>query len=392
MANLPVSDATQRSDTDWGRWRRRFPLLAHKVYLNSCAYGAMADSVAAALAAYTDVRTESGCAWDQWVQLYEALRQSVAALLTAQPGEIALTASVSAALNAIASGLRFERPRNRIVITDLEFPTHGQIWHAQAARGAEIVQIRSEHGWVDPERFAAAVDERTLMVATSEVCYRNGARQPIARIADIAHRNGALLLVDSYQGIGTLRETPRDHGADIVVGGMMKYLLGACGVAFAYVTARLIRQIAPTATGWFAQDDIAAMDATVNRPSATARRFDAGTPAVASVYMAEAGLKLIREIGLGPIEGRIQTLTAAIEQRAHEAGYECATPPSHGAMLALRCQDAPALVTALAGEDIVASARDNNLRIATHFYNDRSDIDALFAALRRQQPLLVRRS
>ena len=373
-------------------WRERFPLLKRKVYLNSCAYGALAESVREAPSRYLAIRAECGCAWDQWVERYEALRVSVAALLGARPEEIALTTSVSAALNALASGLRFDGPRRRIVITDLEFPTHGQIWHAQAARGAEIVQIPSREGWVSPERFAEAVDERTLLIATSEVCYRNGARLPIAQIADIAHRNGALLLVDSYQAIGTARETARDHGADIVLGGMMKYLLGTSGIAFACVAGTLIEQISPTATGWFAQADLGAMDATAHRPSRSARRFEAGTPPVINVYMAEEGLSLIREAGLGPVEERIRGLTAAIRRRAREAGYECATPERHGAMIALRCVDAAALVAALGKEAIVTSTRDNNLRVSTHFYNDESDLDALFEALRRHEDLLARDS
>jgi selenocysteine lyase/cysteine desulfurase len=377
-------------EIDWSAWRGGFPLLKRKVYLNSCAYAAMAQSVSAALGAYLAAREESGCAWDLWVERYETLRLSLASLLGAGLTEIAITSSVSAALNAIASGLRFDSPRNRIVITDLEFPTHGQIWHAQAARGAEIVQIPSSRGRVDPERFAEVVDERTLLVATSEVCYRNGARLPIAQIADIAHRNGALLLVDSYQAIGTARESARDHGADIIVGGMMKYLLGTSGIAFACVAASLIEQISPTATGWFAQQDIGAMDATAHHPSLTARRFEAGTPPVANVYMAEEGLRIIREIGLGAIEERISGLTGRIKRRALEAGYTLATPQRHGAMIALASPDSPALVAALAQEGILASTRDGNLRISTHFYNDESDIDALFDALRKHERLMPR--
>lgn len=358
------------------------------MYLNSCAYAAMAQSVAEAVGAYLTVRGACGCAWDRWVERYEELRCSLASLLGARPAEIALTSSVSAALNAIASGLRFDGPRNRIVTTDLEFPTHGQIWHAQAARGAEIVQIPSTEGWVEPGRFAEAIDERTLLVATSEVCYRNGARLPIAQIADIAHRNGALLLVDNYQAIGTARESAREHGADIVVGGMMKYLLGGSGIAFACVAASLIERISPTSTGWFAQEDIGAMDATAHHPSATARRFEAGTPSVASVYMAEEGIRIIAQVGLDAIEQRIGGLTERIKRRAQESAYVRASPQRHGAMIALRCRDAPALVAALAHTGILASARDGNLRISTHFYNDESDIDALFDALRRHESLL----
>jgi selenocysteine lyase/cysteine desulfurase len=386
----PGEPEARGSADRWRSLRARFPILSRKVYLNSCSCGALAESAAEALARYTRTRCERGSDWEAWMAEHEALRGRLAALLAADVDEVAVTASASAALNAIASALAFGGGRNRIVITDLEFPTHAQIWHAQAARGAEIVQIRSDDGGMTAARVAAEVDGRTLLIATSSVCYRNGARLPIGALAEIAHRNGALLLVDDYQGLGTMRESAKEQGADFVVGGMVKYLLGTSGIGFAYVAATLIEQLVPTATGWLAQADVAAMDVTANRPASTARRFEAGTPSVPSVQVACAGLAIVEEAGLAAIEERIRSLTQAIKSRARDAGYRLAAPEPHGAMIALRAVDAPALVAALAREDIVTSCRDGNLRVATHFYNDDDDVMALFEGLRRHEHLLAR--
>lgn len=311
---------------DWQRIRERFPVLERKSYLNACSYGALSVDVVRAAQQYLDGRLQTGADWSQWVECSEALRQSLARLLRANPDEIALTASASAGLNALASALQFDGRRRKIVITDLEFPTNAQIWYAQELRGARVVRLPAPQGVVDLAEFERAIDDDTALVAISHVCYRNGSRNDVSRIAALAHECGAYLLVDDFQSTGTSRLLPNELGADFVVGGTSKYLLGTAGIAFLFVRHALIEALTPVVTGWFAQHDIFAMDVTAYRPSATARRFEAGTPPVINTYAAAAGLELLHEIGLESIEARIGAFNEAIKAEASSAGYRLATP------------------------------------------------------------------
>jgi selenocysteine lyase/cysteine desulfurase len=173
---------------------------------------------------------------------------------------------------------------------------------------------------------------------------------------------------------------------------MLKYLLGTAGIAFFYARQELIESLAPTVTGWFAQEDVMAMDITRYSPATTARRFEGGTPPVPNTYMAAAGLAILHEIGLEAIEGRIGELTTAIKDAVAEAGYQLASPvnPSHhGAMISIRSNDDIRLVASLAEDNIVVSSRIGNLRIAPHFYNNLADIEVLFRALHKRKDLLV---
>ncbi len=383
---------TQLSESRWEDIRARFPLLERRTYLNSCSYGAISTDVAKALQQYVDDRLERGCDWDYWVQRNEAVRGAVAELLDADPDEIAITTSASAAINSLASALNFDGPRNKVVISDYEFPTDGQIWYAQEMRGADVVRVAEQDGYIPVEEFEQAIDEETLIVAVTQVCYRNGAKLDIPAIAEIARRNGALMLMDGYQGLGTVAIDAASSGADFIVGGMVKYLLGTAGIGFLYARRELITDLTPTVTGWFAQADIYAMDATRYEPSPTARRFETGTPPVPNTYAAEAGLSIIQEIGLPAIEARIAELTEAVRAAAHEAGYSLATPADparHGPMVAIRAHDDAALVANLDEAGIITSCRDGNLRIALHFYNDERDVESLFTALKRHRHLLV---
>ena len=377
---------------DWARIRSRFPILENKTYLNSCSYGAMSDDVKNALYRYIRDREERGTDWDYWVERNESVRHAVANFLGAKPDEIAITTSASASINSLASAMDFTGPRKKIVISDFEFPTNAQIWYAQEPRGAEIVRIPERDGYIPAEDFASAIDEDTLLVAVTHVCFRNGARLDIPAIADIARDKGALMMVDGFQGLGTFEFDVGNSSVDFVVGGMLKYLLGTAGLAFLYVRDELIEKLVPTVTGWFAQSDIFAMDNTGYDPSPTARRFETGTPPVPNSYAAEAGLKIIDEVGLPAIEFRIREITAAIIAEAKSTGYTLAVPEDperHGALITLRSLDENAIVAALENDGIVTSCRSGNLRISPHFYNNSDDVDALFRALRQHKHLLV---
>lgn len=366
--------------------RKEFPVLARKTYLNSGSYCALANEVRAAFEAYMEDRLLVGANWDVWVAKNESVRSLSAALLHASPDEIAVTASVSAGLNALASALDFSGPRNKVVVSDFEFPTNAQIWHAQEPRGARVVHVhRAADGYIPLEMFEQAIDERTQLVAVTHVCFRNGAKLDIGGIARLAHAKGAKMLVDCYQSAGSLDIDVKALDLDFAVGGMLKYLLGTAGIAFLYVRDSLVQSLLPTHSGWFAQADIAAMDISANRPARNARRFEAGTPPVVNCYAAEAGLKLLLRVGTEAIERRVYALTRRCMQRLNEIGWAAVTPSAdarRGATVALPARDPARLVAELMQRDIVTSFRDSNVRASFHFYNDENDVESFVAALK----------
>ena len=115
----------------------------------------------------------------------------MARLLHAEADDVAVTTSVSQGVSALVSALPLDGERNRIVISEYEFPTVGQIAHAQELRGAEVVHVRpDDDGGISPERFAEAIDERTALVCCTTISYRSGHRHDVAEIAEAAHARG----------------------------------------------------------------------------------------------------------------------------------------------------------------------------------------------------------
>jgi selenocysteine lyase/cysteine desulfurase len=365
--------------------RKEFPVLQRKTYLNSGSYCALANEVRAAFEAYMEDRLLVGANWDVWVTKNESVRKLTAELLNASPDEIAVTASVSAGLNALASALDFTGPRNKVIVSDFEFPTNAQIWHAQEPRGARVVHVhRAADGYIPAEMFEKAIDEQTKLVAITHVCFRNGAKLDIPGIVRIARAKGAMVLLDCYQSVGSLDIDVKALDVDFAAGGMLKYLLGTAGIGFLYAKESCVHSLVPTNSGWFAQADITAMDITANRPAPNARRFEAGTPPVVNCYAAEAGLKMLLKVGTPAIEKRNFALTRRCMERLREIGWPSITPIAderRGATVAVPSRDSARLSAELMKHDIVTSYRDDNVRASFHFYNNDDDVESFIAAM-----------
>src|SRR5256886_5236540 len=212
--------------------RHRFPIFEQRVYINSCSQGALSDAVRASYDQYLADWDEHGAPWEYWVERGEAARAAFAELVNATPDEIAVTTSLSAGVSALASGPRF-RQRSKVVLTDWEFPTIGQIWHAQEARGARVSQVlAADDGTIPLEHFERAIDDDTLIVSITHVCYRNGAMLDVPAVVELAHDRGALVLLDSFQAVGSLPVDVAELGVDFLGAAGLKSLLRSPGPGF----------------------------------------------------------------------------------------------------------------------------------------------------------------
>jgi selenocysteine lyase/cysteine desulfurase len=374
------------------RIRHRFPIFDRLVYINSCSQGALSDAVRDAYAHYLADWDEHGAPWEYWVDQLEAARRSVSGLINATEDEVAVTTSVSAGVSALASGLSFDNGRDKVVVTDFEFPTIGQIWHAQERRGARIVHVPAEPDATIPlERFEGAIDEQTALVSITHVCFRNGSRLDVGEVIELAHERGALVLLDAYQSVGSIPVDVRALGCDFLAGGVLKYLLGSAGLAFFYCRRDLVERIEPTATGWFADRNIFEMDIHDYSPAPTARRFEAGTPPIPAIYAGIAGIGLMQEIGIEETEAHVRELNAMLLAGLDELGAQVVTPRApeqRGALVCVASNDVDRLVTELAAGGVVTSSRDANLRISAHCYNTAEDVSTVLDLLAKNRSLL----
>ena len=373
--------------------RERFPIFEHTTYVNSCSQGALSQDVRGAYEEYLDGWDEHGAEWEHWVERAEAARAAFARLVGADADEVAVTTSVSQAVSALVSALPLDRDRTRIVISEFEFPTVGQIAHAQELRGAEVVHVRPEpDGRIPLERFAEAIDERTALVCCTTISYRTGYRLDVAEVARLAREGGALCLADSYQAAGAIPLDVRALDVDFLTAGTVKYLLASAGLGFMYVRRGLHERLLPTQTGWFADEDIFRMDISDYSPAADARRFDAGTPPVPNIYAGLAVMAIVDDVGVPAIESHVRGLADRLLAGLDGLGATVATPRGereYGPLICVVSTDASELVRALRAEGIVTSERDSSVRISLHLYNVEDDITRVLDALAQNRRLLA---
>jgi selenocysteine lyase/cysteine desulfurase len=372
-------------------FRARFPLLAQRVYVNSCSQGALSLDVEAALAEFTRSWHEQGSPWDLWIAEVERLRAAFAVLIGADADEIAIMPSASASIGAIATALPFDGARRQVVLGEFEFPTLAHIWLAQQRRGASIAWAKAEGDSLSVDAYAAQVDDRTLVVPVTHVCFRNGYRIDVPRLAALCRERGAYLMLDDYQRTGTAPLDVRALGVDFMVTGALKYLLGPSGVAFLYVRRALIEQFEPLVTGWFGRVDPFVFSLQPLDWAASARRFEGGTPPVPNAYAVGAGLALLQSMGLEAVERQVSRLVTRFIEGVRARGFDVATPADparRGPLVVVRAMEAGELVRRLGARGIIASARGTGLRVSFHAYNNDDDVDAVLAALDAEAALV----
>src|SRR5206468_1087438 len=177
----------------------------------------------------------------------------------------------------------------------------------------------------DDEGVVEAIDERTLIVPVTHVLFKTGQIQDVEAIVAKAHEEGALLVLDAYQSVGTVPLDVTALGVDFAVGGSVKWLCGGPGAAWLYVRPDLAATLEPALTGWQAHARPFAFEPEQDYADGAAR-FLTGTPNVPALYAATAGYDIVEEVGIERIRRRSQEQTGLLVELFDEAGYPVGSP------------------------------------------------------------------
>lgn len=358
-------------------------MLNQNVHLASCSLAARSLDLDEALGRMLDAMQRHGAPWGEFEEQAFQARNRFAALVNAHPEQIALVPNASVGAYQVASSIDWTL-RPKVLTTEVEFPSIAHVWLAQRARGAVVRHVREHRHTVAAGDYLAEIDAATAVVSVPLTTYRTGARLDAAEIAQGAHAEGALVFVDAYQAVGVERIDVTELDCDYLVAGSMKYLLGLPGIAFLYARTPEGAGRTPELTGWFGRVDPFAFDPFSLDFARDARRFETGTPAVPSLYAANAGLGLIAALDLDEVRRHVARLTAIAARRLVDQGETVLVPDdpdARGAHLAIADPDASAVAAWLGGHRVVVSPRGDVVRASFHYYNDDDDVDALCTEL-----------
>ena len=359
--------------------RGEFPALAQSVYMISHSLGAMPQATQAALSEFTSLWVnKSIVAWEDWLRESQQAANRIERILGAAAGTVQMATNVSQVQSTIASCLDYRAPRNRVVYTDMNFPSVSYIWKAEERRGAEVVLVQSEDGISVPtERMLAAIDERTLIVPISHVLFRSSYIQDAAAIVKRAHEVGALVLLDVYQSAGIVPLDVTALGVDFATGGSVKWLCGGPGAAYLYVRPDLIRSFSPRTTGWFANRAPFAFTMPEQDYADGIARFGGGTLAIAPLYQARAGAELIGTLDLQVVRRKSLRQTAYLIERCVSAGYRLNSPrdEQRGGTVCFDFPGADKVCAELNRRRFFCDHRPGaGIRCSPHFYNTDEEV------------------
>ncbi len=363
-------------------FRPHFPILSHTTYLVSNSLGAMPSAVPERLAEYVDQWEGLGVrAWaDGWWDMPGTVGDEIAPLIGAAAGQIAMIPTVTMANAVLLSALDYSPPRDRIVMTALDFPSVRYVYEGLATRlGARIEVVPSDDGiGIDTERLLAAIDERTRLVAISHVLFRSAFIVDVEAVCRRAREAGALVALDAFHAVGVLPVNVKALGVDFLTGGVLKWLCGGPGACFLYANPDSTRELAPALTGWQAHAHPFAFDADMEHASGAARWLG-GTPVIPALFAAIEGPRILRRAGVDAIREKSKRQTSRLIALADERGYRVSAPRDagrRGGTVAFDVPHAGEVARSLLSRDIIVDYRpDAGIRIAPHFYTSDEELE-----------------
>jgi kynureninase len=262
----------------------------------------------------------------------------------------------------------------------MNFPSIMYFWEAQRSRGARVKMVRTDDGiHVPTQRIIDAIDEETLLVPISHVVFRSAYIKEVEPIIEKAHRVGALVILDTFQSLGSVPVDVQALNADFAVGGVLKWLCGGAGTSYLYVRPDLAKKLEPTITGWFAHDNPFDFEIGATKYAEPPFRFMQGTSNVPGFYTALPGLKIIREAGVENIRAKSKKMTARVIELADRRGWRVNAPRDperRGGTVAIDMPNAKEVCAELLRRDVLVDYRPKaGVRFSPHFYNTMEEID-----------------
>lgn len=373
------------------RFRAEMPIASQVAYFDHAAVAPLPARAKKAVLDWLEQATNEGdVAWLQWAKRLEQVRARAAALVSAEPDEIALVPNTTTGISLVAEGFPWRAGDNIVTLAN-EFPSNQYPWMNLAERGVETRRVPVEGGVVDLDRVAAACDGRTRLVSLSWVGYASGWRIDVREAAELCHRQGALLFLDAIQGLGVFPLDVRASGVDFFAADGHKWLLGPEGAGLLYVRQEHLALLRPLMVGWNSVvqgNDYTKIELKVR---AEAARYEGGSQNMVGFAALGASLDLLAELGAGPrsspVADRVLAVTEYACQRLQELGASLLAPRTgnHRSGIVtfhLPGQDSNEVRRRLEQARFITRCRAGGVRISPHGYATRDEVDRLIEELR----------
>lgn len=368
--------------------RGLFPIAERAIYLNHAAVSPPPISTIEAIQSQLrDVVENGSLNYKNWIAVKEQARKLSAELIGARAEQMAFMRNTSDGLSTVANGLRWF-PGDNLVTFRNEFPSNIYPWlRLRDAFGVEVRMCEERDGRIDLDELISLIDQKTRVVAISQVQYASGFRADLERIGRAARVHDALLVVDVIQAMGVMPTSVEMELIDVAAAAGHKWLLTPEGVGILYISDRARERLEPTLVGWISVPDPEEYGNFEQGWNRGALAWETGTCPTALIHGLEASLRLLIETGTSRIANHLEQLTDYLCERLQGRNYQIVSSrhaSEKSQILCIRHQgglSSTALYIHLKNRGIITAPRGDRLRIAPHLYNTFEEIDELTTAL-----------
>ena len=315
----------------------------------------------------------------------ENCRKKIGKLWGVQPHRVSFLPTAADGMGLIARGLDW-RPGDNIVTTNLEFPSVAYAWKDVAKKMDVEVRLVPHRNWrVHEEDLLDNVDERTRVLAVSQVSFYTGQNLDVQLLADSLKDTETLLSVDSTHASGVI-DVPA-NATDICVSSSYKWLLATHGVAPCYLSEKAEHKIRTTCFGWHNLQVWPPQDAerTINVDElGMPQKFEPGNPPMVIIMFLDKALDLLLKVGIDKIQTHARDLSQEVNIGLNKLGLDTISPIERhrqSGNTSFLSVNARKISTQLANKNIYVWGEYGRVRISTHLYNKSEDVSHLLSAL-----------
>ncbi len=362
-----------------------FPALSQLTYLNTAAESIPPQCVHEAIQQYCRDKNDGMRGRKAHFAALEACREVSARMIGLATEEVSFCSCSSEAYNLLASALDL-KPKDEVVITDLDFPAGATPW-LNAAAPPKVQLWKAQDGALLAEDLKPLLNDQTQLVQVSLVSFFNGHRLDWAPFIQVVrtHAPNALVSVDITQALGRVDLACED--ADCLISSTHKWTLGIHGGCVVGIPQKRATEVTTKAGGWFHLQNAFEpdrFDRAVSKNGAAS--FSVGMPNFVSLYALNASLRYLDEISVVNIAAHADPLVHQMEAGLRDLGLTPMATQREGCasgILAFLHEDTESIHAAMEEEEVHIMHHAGRLRMALHGYNTKEDVEKFLGVLKK---------
>lgn len=385
-ATSPMSNTFDTDEHFWAFVRKSFQIPAEFAYLNTGTVGISPLQVISSIQKAMNENEVYG-----FYGGIEDARKRLASFVNVPVESLSLTHNTSESINIVAHGLPL-RKGDEVILTSQEHAGNGLPWIQQMRRRQVVLKIFEPKATAaeNLESIAALISRRTRVIAIPHISCTIGTVFPIKEIAALARSKGIWTMIDGAHTTGMKVLDIQSLGCDFYASCCHKWLLGSKGTGFLYVSPEMLDVLEPVFTG---ADAALEWELSANKQNfagfePSARRYDYGTRNSTLWRGVISAIDFFETIGMDKVERYTQSLSDYLYQKlaAQPERFELLSPQeaaSRSAIIGYRPKNIDYKIYAQQAARAMLRVRQvpesnlQSIRISTHIYNNKSEIDRL---------------